>query len=125
MTKKVVNFNDFNREIEKSDLKDTSRGFSKNTNDGQQVVGNQKMVYNKVTRKWDNVTKDMIDDKIDAIDKVEESIINESKGSDFLEWLKELKEEIKGESAGSGSAWNHGRDELISQIYKKAKKMLG
>lgn len=85
MAKKVVNFNDFNREIEKSDLQDTSRGFSKNTNDGQQVVGNQKMVYNKVTRKWDNVTKDMIDDQIEEIEKTNEEYFGGAEGVAIIE----------------------------------------
>jgi hypothetical protein len=64
MSKKIVSFEEYNKEVEKSDLQNISREFSKNTNDGQQIIGNQKMVFNKITRKWDNVTKDMIDNKI-------------------------------------------------------------
>lgn len=68
MAKKIVSFQDFNKEADKADLQKTSRGFSKNSNDGQQIVGNQKMTFNKVTRKWDNVTKDMIDDQIEGLE---------------------------------------------------------
>jgi DNA-binding ferritin-like protein len=68
MAKKIVSFQDFNKEADKADLQNTSRGFSKNSNDGQQIVGNQKMVFNKITRKWDSVTKDMIDDQIEGLE---------------------------------------------------------
>lgn len=67
MGKKIVSFEDYNRESEKSELQKVSRGFSKNTSDGHQIPGNTKMVYNKVTRKIDNVTKDMVDDKIHSM----------------------------------------------------------
>lgn len=85
MAKKIVSFQDFNKEADKADLQKTSRGFSKNTNDGQQIVGNQKMVFNKVTRKWDNVTKDMIDDQIEEIEKTNEEFFGGAEGVAIIE----------------------------------------
>lgn len=175
VNRKVANFKDFSGETEKEELQKVRRSTKPNSED-QQHIGNSRFKFNKVTHKMDDLSPDMIDDKIDAIEELEESsswenaekraskithkldpriiahnikhniddfseeeilsyfiyfmkgvnesFINESKSSDFLEWLGELKEEIEGESVGSGSAWNHGRDELISQVYKKAKKML-
>lgn len=66
--KKVVSFDDFNREVEEKDLKKIRRGFSKNDVEKQQIIGNSKMVFNKVTRKIDDLTPAMLQDKIDGLE---------------------------------------------------------
>lgn len=124
VNRKVTNFGDFCKTCEEPKLKKIDRQTKPNSDDQQQHIGNFSQKFNPVTRKIDYMSPEEADDRLDDIEELEESKVNESKSSDFLEWLKDLKEEIENESAGSGSAWNHGRDELMSQIWKKAKKML-
>ncbi len=66
--KKIVSFNDFNNDVEKEELKKIRRGFSKNDVEKQQIIGNSKMVFNKVTRKIDDLTPAMLQDKIDSLE---------------------------------------------------------
>jgi hypothetical protein len=88
--RKVVNFKDFlkDEEGEKEELLKIKRQTKPNSPDGQQIIGNPKVKYNKVTHKLDtNLDPEMIDDKIDAL---EESKIFESHIDD--EVYHELKQ---------------------------------
>lgn len=75
-TKNVTNFSDFidNIDSEKEELKDVKRGINPNTNDTQKYPRNTKYKYNKVTRKLDDISLDEVEDKINAIDSIEESV---------------------------------------------------
>lgn len=68
VNRKVVNFKDYlkNVDCEEWKLKKIKRSFKPNSEE-QQHVGNAKWKFNKVTRKWDDVNPDLVDDKIDAI----------------------------------------------------------
>lgn len=65
--KNVVNFKDFiqNTNQEETELEKIKRGFRKN----ELSIGpsEQKMVFNRLTRKWDTLSKDMIKDKLAAL----------------------------------------------------------
>jgi len=80
VNRKVVNFKDFSKDIEseKEELNKIKRQNKPNS-ERQQRIGNPKIKYNKVTHKLDwNLNPDMVKDKIDAIEELEESKINES-----------------------------------------------
>jgi len=82
--RKVVNFKDFSKDIEseKNALLKIKRQ-SKPNSERQKLIGNPKNKYNKVTHKMDwNLSPDMIKDKIDAIEELDESKINESSMDD-------------------------------------------
>lgn len=69
VNRKVVNFKDFSKNVdcEEWKLKKLKRGFKPNSED-QQHIGNQRWKFNKTTRKWDDLSPDMVDDKIEAIE---------------------------------------------------------
>ncbi len=97
VNRNVTNFKDFTKNIdcEEWKLKKLRRGFKPNSEE-QQHVGNQKLKFNKTTRKWDEVNPDLVDDKIDAINKMEES--KKEKKYEFLDEhpkYEELKKRIK------------------------------
>ena len=78
--RKVVNFKDFSKDIEseKEELNKIKRQNKPNS-ERQQLIGRERAKYNKVTHKLDrNLSPDMIKGKIDAIEELEESKINEN-----------------------------------------------
>jgi len=81
VNRKVVNFKDFSGETEKEELQKVRRSTKPNSED-QQHVGNSRFKFNKVTRKMDDLSPEMIDDKIEAIEELEE--LEESLKSDEL-----------------------------------------
>ncbi len=72
--RKVANFKDFiaNKEVEKEELKKVKRSTNPNSVDQQQYIGNRRYKYNKVTHKMDDISPDEVNDKIDAIEKLDE-----------------------------------------------------
>lgn len=93
--RKVVNFKDFSKDIEseKDELEKIKRQNKPNS-ERQQRIGNTRIKYNKVTHKLDwNLSPDMVKDKIDAIEELEESKINESTIDDNV--YDELKQSSK------------------------------
>jgi len=66
--RKVVNFNDFCDDCEKSKLDSIKRATKPNSPDEQQYIGNKRWKFNAATRKWDDLAPDMVDDKLDAIE---------------------------------------------------------
>jgi hypothetical protein len=69
--RKVANFKDFlnNKEEEKDELSKIKRQTKPNSKEEQQLIGNPKTKYNKVTHKLDtNLDPEIIDDKIDNLD---------------------------------------------------------
>lgn len=69
VNRKVVNFKDFINNVDSGDLKlNKMKRQSKPNSEDQQHIGNQRWKFNKVTRKWDDINPDVIDDKIDAIE---------------------------------------------------------
>jgi len=72
VNRKVANFKDFleNEPSEMEELTKIKRQTKPNSTDGQQIIGNHKVKYNKVTHKLDtNLDPEMIDDKIDALEE--------------------------------------------------------
>ena len=103
VNRKVVNFKDFsaNPNAEKEELEKMDRQNKPNTDD-QQKNANSRYKFNNTTRKMDDLSPAEIKDKIDAIEELEESIVNESH-IDYevmnkiqkTEAYKTLKEEFK------------------------------
>ena len=84
VNRKVVNFKDFSKDIEseKEEL-DKIKRQNKPNSERQQRIGNTRIKYNKVTHKLDwNLSPDMIKDKIDAIEELDESKIFETRIDD-------------------------------------------
>ena len=79
VNRKVVTFGDFtnNIESEKEELKKVRRSTNPNS-DEHQHIGNGRYKFNKVTRKMDDLSPAEIEDKLNSIDELEESIVNES-----------------------------------------------
>jgi len=77
VNRKVANFGDFtsNIDAEKEKLKKVKRSFTPNS-DGQQFVRNSRTEYNPVTHKLTDYTEGEVEDKIKAIEELEET--NES-----------------------------------------------
>jgi hypothetical protein len=75
VNRKVATFGDFssNIESEKEELKKVRRSTVPNTPDGQQHIGNGRYKFNKVTRKMDDLSPKEVQDKLDAIDELEET----------------------------------------------------
>jgi len=99
MAKKVKGFEDFQREGEKENLKKARRSFVPNS-DQQQYTTNTRNEFDEKTRKITAVTKDELDDKIDAIENLEEGIKRFSEEFDWEEVLKDQRKE------GEGDAWS-------------------
>lgn len=72
---RVQNFRDFSdeKQREEDELKKISRNSRKNELDVYSVADKFKKKYNKVTHKLDDVTKNEVDDDIEAIEDVKES----------------------------------------------------
>ena len=117
VNRKVYNFKDFlsDEEGEKQELKKVRRGFLKNS-EIQQIPGETKTKYNKVTHKNDELTSAMVDDKIDAIEEIEENLITESKIDDLKKKKKSLMDEM-GEIAKEKRKLEKKWDSLVSEIH--------
>lgn len=74
VNRKVVTFGDFtnNIESEKEELKKVRRSTDPNSDEHQQHIGNGRYKFNKVTRKMDDLSPAEVQDKLDAIDELEE-----------------------------------------------------
>jgi len=100
VNRKVVNFKDFNKDSEEAELKKIKRQNKPNS-ERQQLIGNPRVKYNKVTHKLDYLTPGYIDDKIDAIEEshIEEGVLEGIKNSvayeKFAETLKVAIQEFK------------------------------
>lgn len=75
VNRKVVNFKDFlaNPNAEKEELEKMDRQNKPNSDEHQKNFANSRYKYNKVTHKMDDLSPAEIEDKIDAIDELEES----------------------------------------------------
>jgi len=68
---RISNFSDYcdNFEKEKEELKKIRRSIKPNTPDTQKYPKNSKFKFNRITRKMDDLTPDLIDDQLDKMDK--------------------------------------------------------
>jgi len=92
VNRNVANFGDYcnNFEKEKEDLKKVKRSINTNTSDTQKYPKNSRFKYNRITRKMDDITPDIIDDQLKSMD-VKESKINESSiDYDVLHKIKQI-----------------------------------
>ena len=106
MAKKVKGFEDFQREGEKENLKKARRSFVPNS-DQQQYTTNTRNEFDEKTRKITAVTKDELDDKIDAIENLEEGIKRFSEEFDWEEVLKDQRKE------GEEDAWSDLERDMV------------
>ena len=79
VNRKVANFGDFtsNIDAEKEKLKKVKRSFTPNS-DRQQFVRNSRTEYNPVTHKLTDYTEGEVEDKIKAIEDLEEGVNNDA-----------------------------------------------
>lgn len=84
--RKVVNFGDYcdNYEKEKQELKKMKRQTTPNSDERQKLPGNSKYKFNRITRKLDDVSPDMVDDQLTKMEEVDESKVNESRIDDNI-----------------------------------------
>jgi uncharacterized coiled-coil protein SlyX len=80
VNRKVVNFKDFlaNPNAEKEELKKMDRQNKPNTDDQQKNMANSRYKFNSTTRKMDDLSPAEIEDKIDAIEELEEGVNNDA-----------------------------------------------
>jgi hypothetical protein len=80
INRKVVNFKDFsaNPNAEKEELKKMDRQNKPNTDDQQKNMANSRYKFNNTTRKMDDLSPAEIEDKIDAIEELEEGVNNDA-----------------------------------------------
>jgi hypothetical protein len=78
VNRKVVNFGDFCKTCEEPKLKKMRRQTTPNSDERQKLPGNFKQKFNPVTRKIDNLSPDEINDRIENIEEMDESKLNES-----------------------------------------------
>jgi hypothetical protein len=129
INRKVVNFKDFNKETEEIELKKIKRQNKPNS-ERQQLIGNPRIKYNKVTHKLDfDNNPDLLKDKIESL---EESVVNSEVLSSikdsisygkFVETLKiaimELESDMKNDSIDFD---NFDIDTIISEALKEARQ---
>lgn len=126
INRKVVNFKDFNKDAEKEELEKLKRQNKPNS-ERQQLIGNPRIKYNKVTHKLDfDNNPDLLKDKIaslresvansDVISSIKDSV---SYGK-FVETLKiaimELESDMKNDSI------DFDIDMIISEALKEARQ---
>jgi hypothetical protein len=93
INRKVVNFKDFNKDSEETELKKIKRQNKPNS-ERQKLIGNPRSKYNKVTHKLDfDLNPAYIEDKIDSVkESIDETILNKIQNSvsyeKFAETLK-------------------------------------
>ena len=89
--RKVVNFKDYlqNKDAEKAKLTKADLQSKPNSED-QQHLGNKRTEYNQVTHKLTDYSVDEIEDTLDSMDKLEESLSNE-----YKELVKSSKNSFK------------------------------
>ena len=80
INRKVVNFKDFsaNPNAEKEELEKMDRQNKPNTDDQQKNMANSRYKFNSTTRKMDDLSPAEIEDKIDAIEELEEGVNNDA-----------------------------------------------
>jgi uncharacterized coiled-coil protein SlyX len=80
INRKVVNFKDFsaNPNAEKEELKKMDRQNKPNTDDQQKNMANSRYKFNNTTRKMDDLSPAEIEDKIEAIEELEEGVNNDA-----------------------------------------------
>jgi hypothetical protein len=95
VNRKVVNFKDFlaNPNAEKEELKKMDRQNKPNTDDQQKNMSNSRYKFNNTTRKMDDLSPAEIEDKIEAIEGLEEGINNDSMYA-ISEYFSKIKNEM-------------------------------
>jgi hypothetical protein len=95
VNRKVVNFKDFlaNPNAEKEELKKMDRQNKPNTDDQQKNMANSRYKFNNTTRKMDDLSPAEIEDKIEAIEGLEEGINNDSMYA-ISEYFSKIKNEM-------------------------------
>lgn len=78
MSKKILNFEAY-FECEEWKLKQMQRGTKPNSPDEQQHIGNKKLKYNVITRKYDDLSPAEVEDKIEAIEDWEQEQMSKRK----------------------------------------------
>jgi len=121
VNRNVANFGDYcnNFEKEKEELKKVKRSINPNTPDTQKYPKNSRYKYNRITRKMDDLTPDIIDDQLKSMEDVKESRINESSiDYDVLHKIKQLpaynklKEDFRKSISEFTSEVNSSADEI-------------
>ena len=129
INRKVVNFKDFNKDQEETELKKIKRQNKPNS-ERQQLIGNPRAKYNKVTHKLDfDLNPAYIEDKIDAIkESIDETILNKIQNSvsyeKFAETLKialmELTDGIKNDDSIGFNEDNTDHNESLKVAIQEA-----
>ena len=126
INRKVVNFKDFNKDAEKEELEKLKRQNKPNS-ERQQLIGNPRIKYNKVTHKLDfDNNPDLLKDKIASLREsvansdIMSSIKDSVSYGKFVETLKiaimELESDMKSDSI------DFDIDMIISEALKEARQ---
>jgi hypothetical protein len=129
INRKVVNFKDFNKDSEETELNKIKRQNKPNS-ERQKLIGNPRAKYNKVTHKLDfDLNPAYIEDKIDSVkESIDETILNKIQNSvsyeKFAETLKialmELTDGIKNDDSIGFDEGNTDHNESLKVSIQEA-----
>jgi hypothetical protein len=89
----VISYKDFNPDVEKKELKTIKRSFNKNPISDPNMPNTYKKRFNKITKSWEDISKDEIEDGIQAIEEIGE--IKESVDSFLASLKKDVSKHLK------------------------------
>ena len=124
VNRKVVNFKDFsaNPNAEKEELKKMDRQNKPNSDEQQKNMANSRYKFNNTTRKMDDLSPAEIEDKIEAIEDLEESVnsdIEEKK----IEILNSITDMTQDRYSPKLDKWiNSLSEEELNIIYNSIEK---
>ncbi len=130
INRKVVNFKDFNKDSEETELKKIKRQNKPNS-ERQQLIGNPRAKYNKVTHKLDfDLNPAYIEDKINSLKEsnIEDVVLGNIKDSvsydKFSETLKiailELVDGLKNDDSVGFDEGNTAHNESLKVAIQEA-----
>lgn len=124
VNRKVANFGDFtsNIDAEKEKLKKVKRSFTPNS-DRQQFVRNSRTEYNPVTHKLTDYTEGEVEDKIKAIEELEETNESVDVEDKKMEIFNSITEMTQDRYAPKLDKWINGlSEEELNIIYNSIEK---
>ena len=140
VNRKVATFGDFssNIESEKEELAKMNRQNKPNSDEHQKNMSNSRYKFNKVTRKMDDLSPSEIQDKLNAIDELEETnelfnFNNKFKDKSFKDKsLNLLKDEIDSSFKEvavvnfdrTGDDKNNSREPSLKEVIKNLEQVM-
>ena len=108
----VISYKDFDPDMEKEELMKLKRSFNKNPISDSDIANTYKKRFNKITKSWEDISKEEIEDGIQAIEEIKESADS---------FLSSLKKDV---TKHLNSIEKEKKDTLILSIKKDLEHIL-